>query len=107
MVLASTADERLLVFEDVKDLYAIRSKVVHGNRIAADEEQAAILLAENYVPRAEELVRRSIRRILEEGYDSFIETTKHLDSFYQLLALGFPAPEALTRIGASAARLHR
>jgi hypothetical protein len=103
--LASAKDERLQLFGEVKDLYAIRSKIVHGNRITRDEEQAAILLAENYVPRAEELVRRSIRKILEEGIDGFIETTNNLDAFYQLLVLGFTAPEALERLSSSSARL--
>jgi hypothetical protein len=97
--LASTTEERFSVFGEVKELYGIRSKIVHGDRITMNEEQAAILLAENYVPKAEGLVRRSIRRILEVGIDGFIETTKQLDGFYQLLALGFPLSEALTRLG--------
>jgi hypothetical protein len=98
---ASSTEERIAVFREVKVLYTIRSKIVHGDRITADEEQAAIALAENYVPRAEELVRRAIRKLLEDGIDGFVETTKHLDGFNQLLALGVPLLEALKQIGAS------
>lgn len=100
--LATTAEDRLSVFGEVKELYTIRSKIVHGDRVEADEERTAILLAESYVPRAEELVRRSIRKLLEDGIDSFVETTKQLDAFYQLMALGFPVAEALVRVGATA-----
>jgi hypothetical protein len=97
--LAASVDEKLTLFKEVRDLYTLRSKVVHGDRVHADEEQTAIQLAENYVPSIEEIVRRALRKILEEELEGFIETTKHLDEFYQFLVLGFSLDQALERVG--------
>jgi hypothetical protein len=101
---ASSTEERIAVFREVKELYTIRSKIVHGDRITADEEQAAIALARTMCHGPRNLSGVPFGKLLEDGIDGFVETTKHLDGFYQLLALGVPLLEALKQIGASGPR---
>ena len=48
---------------------------------------------------SKKIVRRALRKLLEEELEGFIETTKHLDEFYQLLVLGFRADVTLERLG--------
>ena len=95
--LEDSKESRLEVFTEVKELYTIRSKVVHGDRVVKGEEAAAIQLAENYVPRSEEVVRKCLRRILEQGLDEFAAKSRELDTFFRLVVLGYTVKEALAQ----------
>jgi len=53
-------------YEQARSLYAVRSKVAHGDKIDMKEEVAAIQLVENWTPLAEELARLSLRRVIEK-----------------------------------------
>jgi hypothetical protein len=64
-IASDSPDEQRHLFNRTKALYAVRSKVAHGARIAPSEEQAAIQLADRWVPEAEELARLGLKRILE------------------------------------------
>jgi len=86
---------REMIFDEVRNLYAERSKVVHGDKITENEEQAAILLAEDIVPRAEELVRRCLKEMLNSHLDKLVAKTDRLDQFYKKLMLGVPREAAL------------
>jgi hypothetical protein len=97
--LHSDPAERLKTFDSARDFYTVRSKLVHGDKLADNEEAAAIQLAEHYVPSVEEFTRTCIKKIFTDGIDSFIATTKQLDRFYTLLVTGHPLPDALKAVG--------
>lgn len=75
-------------FQEARAVYNARSKVVHGGALAKTEERAAILLVEELLPQAEELGRRSIRRLLDDGLADLFQSDR-ADQFLSLLALGF------------------
>ena len=47
-----TSAEQRAYFVNLKRLYAIRSKIAHGDKLTDDEERAAIQLVEHWVPTA-------------------------------------------------------
>ena len=75
---------RMQLFDEVKKLYALRSKIVHGAKYDADEldeEEASFL----------DIVRRTLRRILfdDDLYEIFFKNTKkECDKFLKKLSLG-------------------
>lgn len=91
-------ERRRLVFDEVKTLYTARSKIVHGDKLHRNEEKAAFL-CEDYVGRAETLARRCIHKVFLDRLDKFIETSKRLDEFFTLLALGYSLDTALVKAG--------
>jgi hypothetical protein len=91
--------ERFRTFDDVREIYTARSKVVHGERLDRNEEQAAIQLVEYYLPTAEGMVRRSLRKMLEDRIEGFVASTRELDKFFTLLTFGRTVPEALKELG--------
>lgn len=71
-----TAQQTL--FREIRDLYSVRSKLSHGDKICADEEQAAIQLVEHWVPFAAEIAWRCVRKLLEKNLIvTFNERQKH------------------------------
>ena len=87
------------IFDEGRDLYTVRSKLVHGEKITDDEEAAAIQLSEHYVPTVEQFTRNCIKKIFEDRIDNFIATTKQLDRFYTLLITGHDLPGTLKTLG--------
>jgi hypothetical protein len=65
--LGDTADAQRDIFESVRGLYVIRSKISHGDKIAETEEAAAIQVVERWTPEAEEIARLALKRILERN----------------------------------------
>jgi hypothetical protein len=96
--LETEKEARVKVREKAKRLYTARSKVVHGTRIASSEEQSAIALAEDLVPCAEQLARRTFQRIFEDRLDSFFETARNerRDNFFEDLMMGLSVRDALS-----------
>lgn len=94
--LETEKEARVKVREEAKRLYAARSKVVHGTKIASSEEKSAITLAEDLVPRAEQLARRCFQRIFEEQLDAFFETARNerRDDFFEDLTMGLSVRDA-------------
>ena len=77
-----------IVFDEVRDLYVVRSKLSHGDKICADEERAAIQLAEHSVPRAAEVAWRCIGKVIEKNLvATFNEKPKH-ESFLEAIIFG-------------------
>lgn len=72
--LGDTVDEQRQYFERARALYVVRSKIAHGDRITANEEQAAIQMTERWTPEAEELIRLCLRRILDKGLIELFNT---------------------------------
>ena len=69
---------QLALFREVRDLYSIRSKLSHGDKICADEEQAAIQLVEHWVPFSAEIAWRCFRKLLEKKLiETFNDKRKH------------------------------
>jgi hypothetical protein len=64
--LGETPAEHRAFFDRARDLYKIRSKLAHGDKITTDEEAAAIEIVEFWTPEAEELSRLSLRRMFEK-----------------------------------------
>lgn len=65
-------------FERARDLYVVRSKIAHGDKINKNEETAAIQITEHWTPEAEELARLSLRRIIENKLiDVFNSKARH------------------------------
>ena len=89
--LASAPDQPLALFKEVKDLYGIWSKIVHGDRIESDEEYMLPFSSRKatfHEPRRSS--GGAMRTLLEEGLEEFVQTTETtLIEFYQLLVLGF------------------
>lgn len=76
--LGESATKRREYFVRAKELYKIRSKVSHGDKIAQDEERSAIQLAEHWVPEAEELSRLTLRAVIGQRLiDTFNSRAKH------------------------------
>lgn len=63
--LGDTVDEQRAYFDRARDLYVVRSKIAHGDKINKSEEAAAIQITEHWTPEAEELARLALRRIVE------------------------------------------
>jgi predicted RNA binding protein YcfA (HicA-like mRNA interferase family) len=64
--LGETPAEHRAFFDRARDLYKIRSKLAHGDKITTDEEAAAIEIVEFWTPEAEELARLSLPRMFEK-----------------------------------------
>jgi hypothetical protein len=76
--LGDTLEDQRQYFERARALYVVRSKIAHGDKISANEEQAAIQMVERWTPEAEELARLSLRRVVEEDLiDVFNSKTLH------------------------------
>jgi hypothetical protein len=84
--LGATTAEQKGYFARAKDLYKIRSKISHGDKIAQDEERSAIQLAEHWVPEAEELSRLTLRAVIGQRLiDTFNSKARHEEFLDDLL----------------------
>ncbi len=76
--LKDTPAERRCVFDDVKEIYRTRSRIVHGLDLKATEEQTVSLLAE-----LEALVHHVLKRILKDSklVEEFSGNAKRREQF--------------------------
>jgi hypothetical protein len=66
------------LFGQIRDLYTVRSKLSHGDKLCTDEEQAALQLVEYWVPFAAEIAWRCFRKLLEKNLiETFNDRRKH------------------------------
>jgi len=63
--LGDEVDQQRSYFERARELYVVRSKIAHGDKINKNEEAAAIQIVERWTPEAEELARLSLCRVIE------------------------------------------
>jgi hypothetical protein len=76
--LEQTSAAQQSLFGQIRDLYSIRSKLSHGDKLCADEERAALQLVEHWIPFAAEIAWRSFRRLLEKNLiETFNDKRKH------------------------------
>lgn len=89
--------KRQAVFDEVRQLYDIRSTLVHGGDLKGSEESAAIWLVDHCVPAAEYLVRRCLQEILDSNLVPLFRSKsgRGLESFPSRLSLGFDRADAL------------
>ena len=69
------------LFEQLRDLYVMRSKLSHGDKICHDEEQAGIQLAEHWVPFAAEVAWRCNQKLIKDNLISIFNSKKEHASF--------------------------
>lgn len=98
MFLADDPQEREGLYRTAKDVYAARSKVVHGARLMRDEEQAAIYLVEHVVPKAESLARSSLAKILTMGLEAIFNNPGKLNTLFETLLFRSHLTDALASI---------
>ena len=80
LYLADTPDERRAIAKTARDLYDVRSKVVHGSRATGIKPEQLLADCE----RIEVLVRRSLKRILLGDVARF-DSTNRVELFSELL----------------------
>lgn len=84
--LGDNADTQRKYFDRIKQLYSIRSKLAHGDKVHKDEETAAIQLSEFWVPEAEEIARSCLFRIFDKKLTNYFDSNNGLDEFlYDIL----------------------
>ena len=84
--LGRDAEEQRTLFHRARELYVVRSKIAHGDKVNKNEEAAAIQIVEHWTPTAEELARLSLRRVIEHGLvDLFNSKARHDALLMELL----------------------
>lgn len=95
------ADEnaaRRELFEESKEVYRVRSKVVHGAHVHKNSETAAIYLVEHIVPQAERLARRCLAKVLELQIEAIFENAAKLNTLFDKLLFSNSLRNALEEI---------
>ena len=78
------------LFGQLRDLYNVRSKVSHGDKICADEERAAIQLVDHYAPLAAHIAWRCFRKLLDENRVGTFNNKADHEAFLDTLLFGDP-----------------
>jgi len=94
-LLADENAKRQELFEEAKEVYRIRSKVVHGAKIHRNSETAAIYLVEGVLPQAERLARRCLARVLEMQIENLFENSEKLNTLVDKLIFSNSLTNAL------------
>jgi hypothetical protein len=93
--LADENTERQELFEEAKEVYRIRSKIVHGAKIHKNSETAAIYLVEGVLPQAERLARRCLAKVLEMRIEGIFENAEKLNALFDRLMFSNSLEKAL------------
>jgi len=72
-----TAAEQQRYFTELKQLYTVRSKIAHGDKLLADEERAAVRLVDYWVPTAAAVCREAILRLFTSSLVEIFNSRKH------------------------------
>lgn len=94
-------DEKLQreeTFKAAREVYRVRSKIVHGAAILRGAEEAAIYLVEEITPSAEELARRSLLRILEKRLESVFDNSERVNTLFDMLLFRDSVDEVLKQM---------
>jgi len=79
-------------------VYSVRSKVVHGDKIRENEEQAAIYLVEYIVPTAERLARGALGKILSTGLANIFNNGERVNKLFDKLLFSNSLADAIFAI---------
>jgi Apea-like HEPN len=96
--LADENAKRKQLFEEAKDVYRIRSKVVHGAKIHKDSETAAIILVDGVLPNAERLARKCLAKVLEMQVENIFENSEKLNELFEELIFSNSLEKALLKM---------
>ena len=98
ILLASSGEKRQAIYRDIRKLYSIRSKVVHGASLNADQLEALREVSKT----CDEHLRRAVRRILDDAelLDLFtMRSSDAIDTYFigKLFPASPPGPTAGTQ----------
>jgi len=96
--LADENTKRQELFNEAKEVYSVRSKVVHGAKIHKNSETAAIYLVEGVLPKAERLARRCLARVLQMQIENLFENSEKLNMLFDKLIFSNSLTNALREI---------
>lgn len=99
----SKADRRSK-FEQCREVYKVRSKVVHGAPVLKGSEAAAIYLVETIVPEAEKLARTGLRKIFALHLETLFDQPNKVEALFEALLFEESLESALAEIRGMAAR---
>lgn len=93
--LATGSVNQRFLFDRARELYAIRSKVAHGDKIDTCEESTAIELAQLWTPQAAELARASLQMVFERNLTAVFDSRKDHERLMNLLPFADSLDQAL------------
>jgi len=97
--LGKNNSERRDLYGQMREVYKIRSKVVHGAHVRKDAEEAAIYLVEGIVPMAERLARMSLLKVLESGLERLFKNGDSVEQLFDELLFADSIEEVLEKRG--------
>jgi hypothetical protein len=97
--LGSTGSQQREFCKRAHDLYSIRSKIAHGDKVADSEEAAAIRIVETWTPEAEELARLSLKRVFQKGITGVFDSKKEHERLLTELLFEGDLENAIRSIG--------
>ena len=96
--LGESHEDRREKYEQCREVYRVRSKIVHGAPVLKRPEAAAIYLVEYIVPLAENLARSALRKIFELRLETFFNSGKKVEALFEELLFSNSLDGALRRI---------
>lgn len=88
--------ERKSYFEEGRQVYRVRSRILHGAPIHREMEQAAIYLVEHVVPLAEGLARHSLNRVFTLGLEPIFNNPERVNELFDRLLFEESLAKTLT-----------
>ncbi len=92
-------DDRRSKFEQCREVYKVRSKVVHGAPVLKESEAAAIYLVETIVPEAEKLARTALLKIFTLHLETLFDRPNKVEALFEELLFDESLERALAKIG--------
>ncbi|HEV8523386.1 MAG TPA: hypothetical protein VGQ71_02715 [Terriglobales bacterium] len=96
--LGESNETRRQRYDQCREVYKVRSKIVHGAAVNQDSEEAAKYLVEVIVPTAEELARTALRRIFGLELETFFDSKTKVESLFEELLFSDSLPSALAKV---------
>ena len=93
-LVTGSVNQRFL-FDRARELYGIRSKVAHGDKIDTCEESAAIVLAQLWTPQAAQLARAALKKVFERNLTAVFDSRKDHERLMNLLPFAESLDQAL------------
>jgi hypothetical protein len=97
--LGESRDDQRSKFEQCREVYKVRSKVVHGAPVLRGSEAAAIYLVETIVPEAEKLARTALRKIFALHLETLFDQPNKVEALFEELLFEESLERALAKIG--------
>jgi hypothetical protein len=85
-------------YDKAREVYKVRSKVVHGAALDKNTERAAIYLVEGIVPAAEELARLSLEKVFNLGLEKLFQRSESVEALFEELLFADSLDDALKKL---------